>query len=176
MGKKGKRSRKAKKANKLKQDTVMNKGLFTKNERHTKVSNIYMQVMMEDMWHVIKQELRDQIQQYVDTGKTVEYELPLPRYSRTLQVRLYNDKSKESFVCFKYNKRVEEETKFTEKELADIEKEAAQELQQEIENGEEVDKNTSEEVQFSETELAEMEKEAMDELEAEISKELENDM
>lgn len=168
MGKKGKRSRKAKQVKSTNKNDSKSSNLFTEAERNAKVSKIYMQVMMENMWHVIRQDLRDQIQEYIKTGKTVKYDLPLPRYTRTLQVRLYNDKNIESFICFKYNKQVDEDAKLTKEDVQEVEKEAMKEVEEELEKGQVVDEN----VVFDEEELAEIEKEAMKELEEEMSKEL----
>lgn len=170
MGKKGKRARKAK-------SNVKPSNLFTKDERNSKVSKIYMQVMMEDMWHVIKPELRDLVQKYIDYGESVEYDLPLPRYTRTLQVRLYNEKDKDSFICFKYNRvTVEDGEKDSNPLNAQREKLDQIPLRNLKEKVDEVGKDSDDnvevdEVEFNEEELAEMEKEAMKELEEELESE-----
>lgn len=162
MGKKGKRSRKAQ---------AKTSGLFTLDERNKKVAKIYMQVMMENMFHVIRPELRSQVQNYINTGEQVEYDLELPAYSRTLQVRLYNRKDKDSFICFKYNRvTVEDGDKDSHPLNAQREKLETTPLDQ-IEDKSNVDDKTKEDSE--EFDEAELEKEAMKELEEEIAKELE---
>ncbi len=156
MGKKGKRSKKIK---------VKNSGLFTMDERNNKVAKIYMQVMMENMWHVIRQDLRDQITKYINTGEQVEYSLDLPAYSRILQVRLYNTKEKESFICFKYNRVVVEDG---DKDSHPLNAQRNQLETTPLDKIESKSKEESDE-EFDEEEL---EKEALAELEEEFAKEI----
>jgi hypothetical protein len=95
--------RKNNKKNKKKKVPTVETGFYTKAERHSKMSNIMMQIVMEDMNHVLTQEIREGFSKWINEGVDYEHDEELYQYNRTLQIRLYNDKSKETFVCFKYN-------------------------------------------------------------------------
>ena len=97
-----KRNNKKNKKNKNKNKQI-EFGLHTKEERHQKISNIMMQIVMENMNHVISDEIRLAFTKWINEGGDYEKDVFLPRYTRTLQIRLHDDKSQQTHVCFKYN-------------------------------------------------------------------------
>ena len=62
-----------------------------------------LQIMMEDMNNVISDDIRYNFKKWIDEGGEYSIDKHLAQYSRTLEIRLNNDKSKDTHVCFKYN-------------------------------------------------------------------------
>ena len=76
---------------------------YTRKERHQKVTNILLQVAMEDMNHVLDEETRNGMFKWIEEGGDYIKDIQLPQYTRTMQIRLHDNKSLETFVCLKYN-------------------------------------------------------------------------
>jgi len=67
---------------------------YTEDERNKKIAKIMLQLITLNVDHVITDEIRENINIFIKTGKEYHTSLELPTYSRTLEVNLVNDKNK----------------------------------------------------------------------------------
>lgn len=79
---------------------------YTKAERESKISKVKIQLMQIDMYHVLTDEAKAGLKEFIDSGKDYCKEINLPQYSRILIINFVNDKNKDSENMFhlKFNK------------------------------------------------------------------------
>ena len=77
--------------------------LYTKEERQAKISAILMQIVTMELSNIINDDIRQLLQKWIDTGETVEKDIPLKQYGRTMLIRLYNDKKITTYINLKHN-------------------------------------------------------------------------
>lgn len=72
--------------------------LYTKEQRKEKVKNLLLDVVRIKMGHIITDEMKQLMSNWIETGQTVEHSYKLIRYNRTLEMRLDNDKKKATYI------------------------------------------------------------------------------
>jgi hypothetical protein len=97
------RKDKLRKEKKNKKETIKKIQLYTKQERQQKITNMRIELSMLDMDHVITDQIKQSMNNFVETGNTTEIEHPLEQYGRTLIIKLYNDKSLNSFMNLRFD-------------------------------------------------------------------------
>ena len=99
---------KLRKAAKLNREPVA----YTRAERNAKVTKILIQLMQIQMDHVLTDDIRKGLDEFIATGESYIYEHYLPQYSRVMQIHFVNDKNKdkENSINIVFNKiRIEGE-------------------------------------------------------------------
>lgn len=81
--------------------------LYTKKEREQKITSILLQIASMDLLNILSDEIKIILQNWIDTGNTIEKDIPLYQFDRIMIIRLYNDKKKTTFINLKYNKKQE---------------------------------------------------------------------
>ena len=83
---------------------------FTEEQRNKKVMSIYMQLMNINILHVLTNEIKSKIDNFIKTGEPYSAILDLPEYSRVLEINFINDMNKqhENYIRLKFKRiRVE---------------------------------------------------------------------
>jgi len=78
--------------------------LYNKKEREKKVFSIKMQLIQIDMYQILNDEIKQKIDEYIETGNEYIAEYDLPQYSRKMIINLVNDKNRESYIKLVFKK------------------------------------------------------------------------
>lgn len=77
---------------------------YSQQERKDKMFKIKMQLIQLDMEHVLTDENKKAIDEFIKTGKEYNVSVDLPQFSRTMDIVLINDKRKQMGINFKFYK------------------------------------------------------------------------
>jgi hypothetical protein len=81
---------------------------YNERERNSKILNLVLQINEMKMGHVLTNDIRKRMDEFVKNGTTYIDTIDLPSYGRELVINLVNDKHQATFINFKY---VEEKCK-----------------------------------------------------------------
>jgi len=92
---------------------------YNEQERRKKVNGFLMEMIGKELDSLITSNLIKVMEDYVTKGTSTELDIPLTQHGRIMQIRLYNDKKKQSFIKLKY---VETDTELLDEEKEEIKK------------------------------------------------------
>ena len=71
---------------------------YTQSERKKKISNIIMELAYIGLTDSLTDEIRTNIQKFIDDGTAYEYQGPLEIQGRSMRIMLHNDKNKNTYI------------------------------------------------------------------------------
>lgn len=79
---------------------------YSKKERENKVKMVYFQLVQIDMYHVLTDNHKQQIEKFIKDGTSYVDTIELPAYSRVMSINFVNDKrnDKKTGIGLKFNK------------------------------------------------------------------------
>lgn len=74
---------------------------YTENERNKMITAFMFKLMEANMSHILTNDIRTNIFEFIKKGVPYSTELNLPEYGNILEIQLNNDKNKENSINFK---------------------------------------------------------------------------
>ena len=89
---------------KSKKNIVSTPTPYTESERNIKWTSIKIQLAQLNLEHVLRDEDKIGINNFIKKGQDYVTTLDLPVYSRVMEINFYNDKKKKTGINLKFNK------------------------------------------------------------------------
>lgn len=98
------------KKNKKKQKNMIGPKPYTESERNAKMTAITFQMLQMNISHLVTDDLKKHMTEFIKHGTAYQEKIDLPEYSRIMNVNFINDKGQETFIKLAFKKiRVEGE-------------------------------------------------------------------
>ena len=96
---------------KRKEEKNASKGItrgYSESDRQKIVTEFYVSVGNLNIMHIVTDQIKTILDDYVKTGKEYDLAIPIPEYQRTLIMKLYNTRNEKTYINFQQEKTVTE--------------------------------------------------------------------